>query len=177
LSNGKSQVKPPEVFNGSDPRKLKPFLVALSLVLTDHPKYYNDQRRITYTLSYLSGAAREWFEPDILDPDQLAMPIWTSSYTELVWELTENFGLYDMQGESEDKLGQLQMQENECIQKYNIKFNSLAAYTDWGESALKWAYQRGLASWIKDELARIPEPPTLAAYQREVIRIDNRYWR
>jgi hypothetical protein len=43
-----------------------------------------------------------------------------------------------MQGESKDKLSQLCMQENECIQKYNIKFNSLVAYMDWEESALKW---------------------------------------
>ena len=69
------------------------------------------------------------------------------------------------------------MKENEQIRKYNIRFNTLACSTSWDTNALKWAYQRGLASRIKDEMARLPEPRTLAEYRQEVARIDNRYWR
>ena len=69
------------------------------------------------------------------------------------------------------------MKENDQIQKYNIRFNTLASTVNWDANALRWAYQRGLASHIEDKLARIPEPRTLADYRREVNRIDNRYWR
>ncbi|KAJ3992902.1 hypothetical protein F5050DRAFT_1811023 [Lentinula boryana] len=48
-----SKVKDPEVFDGSNPRKLKGFLVSSSLVFIDRPTYFTDQRKINYTLSYL----------------------------------------------------------------------------------------------------------------------------
>ena len=69
--------------------------------------YYTDQRKIHYALSYLSGMAKEWFEPDILDPDINAMPMWTNSFSALVQELQENFGLYDAQGDTEERLGSI----------------------------------------------------------------------
>jgi hypothetical protein len=112
-----------------------------------------------------------------MNPDPLNPPAWQSSYAALVAELQENFGLYDVQGEAEDKIGNLYMKENENVCKYNVRFNNLAANMNWDMNALKWAYQRGLASRIKDEMARLPEPPTLNAYRTEVLRIDNRHWK
>lgn len=176
-SEGKARVKEPEVFDGTEPRKLKSFLASLSLVFLDRPTYFTESRKVMYTLSYLGGIAKEWFEPDILDPDPTNLPAWTYSFRELVRELSENFGLYDAQGEAEEKLGNLRMRDNEQIRKYNVRFNSLAVLTDWDTSALKWAYQRGLAPRLKDEMARIPEPRSLAEYRQEVVRLDNRYWR
>lgn len=173
---GKAKVKDPDVFDGNDPAKLKTFLVSLSLVFLDRPNYFTDQRKITYTLSYLSGAAREWFEPDLLDPDLGAMPAWTRTFQALVKELQDNFGVYDAQGDAEEKLGSLRMRENETVRKYNVRFNTLAASTNWDVSALKWAYQRGLANRIKDELVHVPEPRDLAAYRTAVNIIDRRYW-
>ena len=126
----------------------------------EKPDYYTDQRKIHYTLSYLSGTAKEWFEPDILDPDSFNPPAWSISFPALVKELQENFRLYDAQGEAESCLGNIQMHTNEQVRKYNIRFNTLAALTNWNESALKWAYKNGLVDHIKDELARIPEPAT-----------------
>jgi hypothetical protein len=69
------------------------------------------------------------------------------------------------------------MKENETVRKYNVRFNNLAVNTNWDLTALKWAYQRGLATRIKDEMAQLPEPPTLSAYRQEVLRIDSRYWK
>ncbi|KAJ3924701.1 MAG: hypothetical protein NXY57DRAFT_1033658, partial [Lentinula lateritia] len=116
-SESKSKVKEPEVFDGSDPRKLKTFFVNVALVFNDRPKYFTDQRKVNYTLSYLSGSAKEWFVPDILDPDLDSLPAWTSSFMALVKELQDNFGVYDAQGEAEDALGNLKMKETENIRK------------------------------------------------------------
>ena len=41
--SGKTKVKDPEPFDGSDPRKLKTFLVSLSLVFIDQPNYFTKQ--------------------------------------------------------------------------------------------------------------------------------------
>ncbi|KAJ3925487.1 MAG: hypothetical protein NXY57DRAFT_979481 [Lentinula lateritia] len=114
---------------------------------------------VNYTLSYLSGSSKEWFVPDILDPDLDSLPAWTSSFKALVKEL------------------HLKMKETKNIWKYNIWFNTLAASTNWDLAALKWAYGRGLAERIKDERARLPEPVMLADYCQEVLHIDNRYWK
>jgi len=174
----KAKVRDPVVFDGTDPRKLQTFLVELSLVFTDRPNYFTDSRKVAYTLSYLGGSAKEWFEPDLLNPDPTNPPLWMLSFQALVQELTDNFGVYDMEGEAEDKLGQLKMKENETVRKYIIRFNSLAASANWDASALAWAFRRGLASRIKDELMRIrPEPVTLRDLRREVQAIDNRYWK
>ncbi|GAW08183.1 retrotransposon nucleocapsid protein [Lentinula edodes] len=110
-SESKSKVKEPEVFDGSDPRELK-----------------------------TTSLTKEWFVPDILDPDLDSLPAWTSSFKALVKELQDNFGVYDAQGEAEDSLGNLKMKETENIRKYNIRFNTLAASTNWDSAALKWAY-------------------------------------
>ncbi|GAW06829.1 retrotransposon nucleocapsid protein [Lentinula edodes] len=105
-SESKSKVKEPEVFDGSDPQKLKTFFVNLALVFNDRPKYFTNQRKVNYTLSYLSGSAKEW--------------------TILV---------YNAQGEAKDSLGNLKMKETK-----HIRFNTLAASTNWDSAALKWAY-------------------------------------
>ena len=107
----------------------------------------------------------------------LSAAAWTLTFSALVKELQDNFGLYDAQGNAEEKLGSLRMKENEQIQKYNIRFNTLAVATGWDLNALKWAYQQGLASRIKDELAQILELRTLAEYRTKVARIDNCYIR
>ena len=93
-----------------------------------------------------------------------ALPAWYQSFSTLVQELQDQFGLYDAEGEAEETIGSLRMKENDQIRKYNIRFNTLASMVNWDTNALQWAYQRGLASRIKDELARIPEPRTLADY-------------
>ena len=176
--SSKAKVHDPDVFDGSDPRKLQSFLVALSLVFADCPAYFTKEKKVSYTLSYLGGTAKEWFEPDILDPDPNDPPAWMSSFKYLVQELTENFGMYDMEGDAEERLGALRMRENDQVRKYIIRFNTLAAATNWDATALAWAFKRGLASRIKDKLARVsPEPITLSELRREVQRIDNRYWR
>ncbi|KAF8824220.1 hypothetical protein HHX47_DHR8000238 [Lentinula edodes] len=159
-SESKSKVKEPEVFDGSDPQKLKTFFVNLALVFNDHPKYFTDQRKV-----------------NIPDPDLNSPPAWTSSFKALVKELQDNFSIYDAQGEAEDSLGNLKMKETKNIWKYNIRFNTLAASTNWDSAALKWAYGRGLAEHIKDEMACLPDPATLADYRQEVLHIDNRYWK
>ncbi|KAJ3964520.1 hypothetical protein EV361DRAFT_978062 [Lentinula raphanica] len=68
------------------------------------------------------------------------------------------------------------MRNDDKVGAYNIKFNTLAAASGWDVNALRWAYQKGLAPRLKDEIARMPEPRTLSEYRREVLRLDNRYW-
>lgn len=62
-----TKMKQPDPFDGSDPYKLRKFLVNVQLNINAKPKAYDtDSKKISYVLSYLSGSALDWFEPEIL---------------------------------------------------------------------------------------------------------------
>lgn len=162
-SGTKTKVWDPNVFDGTKPRQLQSFLVSLALVFADRPAHFTPERKVSYALSYLDGAAKEWFEPDIIDPDPLNPPAWQTSFEQLVRELTENFGVYDMAGEAEDRLGSIRMSGDETARDYIVCFNSVAASANWDSTAPVWAFKKGLVSRLKDELTRVePEPISLA---------------
>ena len=65
-----TKVKEPDVFDGSDLRKLKVFIVSLQLNFNDRPDAFcADTAKVNYAISVLSGVALDWFEPDILNPN------------------------------------------------------------------------------------------------------------
>lgn len=175
--SSRSHVKDPSVFDGSDPRKVKTFLVSLALVFADCPSQFNNQQKVSYAISYLDGPAREWFESDIVSPDPANPPAWMYSYDSFVQELINNFGVYEAEGEAEDKLANLQMKETDTVHNYMVKFNTLTATASWDEFALQWAFRRGLASRIKEDLARLSNPPdSLTSLRKEAQSSDYRYW-
>ena len=58
-----------------------------------------------------------------------------------------------------------------------MKFNGYAALVDWNDLALHFAYQKGLAPWIKDDLKNIQEERDLWIFKRQVAELDNKYWK
>ena len=169
-------VKPrdPDTFDGSDPRKLKSFLVQCQLNFRDRPRAFNsDTRKVNYVLSYLRGSALEWFEPLILDGDD--HPV-LSNYKQFSSQLLENFGPYDAVREAEFELERLRMREDHKLTKYTISFNRWAAIVNWDEYALQRQFYKGLASRIKDEIARIERADTLRGLREQAHAIDSRYW-
>jgi hypothetical protein len=62
------KVREPDTFDGSDPKKLKSFLVLCQLTYNDRPRAFrSDRKKINYVISFLRGTALEWFEPAIID--------------------------------------------------------------------------------------------------------------
>src|ERR1700726_2230672 len=169
-------VKPrdPNIFNGLDMKKLKGFLVQCQLNFLDRPwAFRSDSRKINYVLSYLRGFALEWFEPMILDGED--HPV-LSNYKLFTAQLTENFGPYDTIREAEFELERLRMHEDQKLTKYTISFNRFAAIVHWNEYALKWQFYKGLASRIKDEMARVNHADTLRRLREQASVIDSCYW-
>ena len=91
-------------------------------------------------LSYLSGRALAWFEPEILYPDPLNPPAWLISFEEFIKELQENFRPFDPIGDAEESLNELRMDNSERVIGYNTKFNGYAALVDWNDLVLRFAY-------------------------------------
>src|ERR1700730_7385073 len=169
-------VKPhdPDTFDGLDAKKLKSFLVQCQLNFLNHPQaFQSNSHKINYVLSYLWGFALEWFEPMILDgEDHLVL----SNYKLFTAQLTENFGPYNVICEAEFELECLQMCKDQKLMKYTILFNRFAAIVHWDKYVLQRRFYKGLASRIKDKLARINCVDTLRRLCTQASAIDSRYW-
>ena len=63
------RVRNPTPFDGSNPSKLRVFLMQGELVFTGKPRAYSkDKKKVLYMLSHLSGTTLAWFELSIVDP-------------------------------------------------------------------------------------------------------------
>ena len=75
----KVKTKEPDVFDGSDPRKLNNFILLCNLYFKNNTNYSDDEPKVTFALSHLRGTALEYFEPTILDPDE--NPEWLDDWS------------------------------------------------------------------------------------------------
>ncbi|KAF5353008.1 hypothetical protein D9757_014929 [Collybiopsis confluens] len=174
----KSKVRAPDVFDESDRNKLRPFLVTVQLNINDRLQYFDtDEKKISFVLSYLSGRALSWFEPEILNPNLLNPPAWLFSFEKFITELQENFGPFNPIGDAEESLNELRMDNSERVIGYNTKFNAYAALVDWNDSALRFVYRKGLAPRIKDDLKNITEHRNLRIFKTQIAELDNKYWK
>ena len=178
-SSGKTKVCEPDTFNGTDPCKLRTFLMLCELNFQNCPKAFAmDRTKVTYVQSYLRGMALEWFEPDLLNiSNPNARPIWMDSYHQFVSKLKSNFGLHDPVRDAEHQLDNLSMKEGQKINKYVIEFNHLAGQVcGYGDGALCHIFYSGLPNCIKDEISCVGKPRTLNGFHTLVQTINARYW-
>jgi len=124
-SSGRTKVREPDTFNGTDLRKLHAFLVQCELNFQDRPKAFaSNHARVTFAQSYLKGMALKWFEPDLLNSaNPHARLLWMDNYIQFVSELKSNFGPHDPVGDAEHQLDNLSMKEGQKINKYVVEFN------------------------------------------------------
>ena len=172
----KVKVREPDTFDGSDPRKLRDFLVSCNLHFCDRPHVFaSDEKKIVFVLSYLKGAAIGWFEPGLMDPTNSAHWMW--DFPAFVNELESNFGPHDPVGDAEKALTELMMKDNWHIVKYNVEFWKLASKLDWNESALCARYFCGLPLRLRTEVLRNGgKPSTLGALRLKAQDADEIYW-
>ena len=91
-TSSSTKIRKPDPFDGSDPEKLRTFLVQLNLVFRAEPESFRyDRDRVNYAISYLKGTALEWFEPDLLKEGHRE-PAWMSDWDEFKRILEDNFG-------------------------------------------------------------------------------------
>ena len=130
------KVRDPEPFDGSDPWKIRTFLIQCQLNFNAKPSaFHSDEAKVNYALSYLKGTALEWFEPHLLYAS-VTSPDWLNNYGLFKAELNNNFRPHDPIGEAEAELKTLQMKDSQHIMKYSVHFNRLAAMVGWDNSAL-----------------------------------------
>jgi hypothetical protein len=173
----RSKVREPDPFDGTDPTKLRTFLVQLQLSFNDRPRAFaDDSKRVNFAISYLKGIALAHFENSLLEPDLFNPPAWDNDYDEFVSELKTYFGSPDVVGEAESKLENLSMKPTQRIAKYLVEFNRHATITGWDSRALRHQFYRGLPACIKDEVSRVGKPASLSELRTLAQSIDGRYW-
>ena len=171
----KIKVREPDTFDGSNPKRLRDFLVSCNLHFRDRPQVFaSDEKRILFILSYLKGSALSWFEPGLNDPTNSAHWMW--NYQAFLGELEGNFGPHDPVGDAEKALNDLSMKATTRIVKYNVDFWELASRVSWNESALRDRYYRGLPLRLRVEVLRGGKPDTLPALRLKAQDADNIYW-
>ena len=113
-SSSHAKVCEPDTFDGTDPKKLRTFLVQCELCFQDRPKAFcQDRAKVTFAQSYLKGMTLEWFELDLLDPGSPAQrPRWMDSWIDFIAELQKTFGPHDPVADVEHQLKHLVMKDN-----------------------------------------------------------------
>ena len=166
-------MKEPDTFDGSDPKKLRNFILLCNLYFRNNPAYPDDESKITYVLTLLRGTALEFFEPLLMSDEQ---QLWEDDYAEFLRVLRFQFGPIDPTADAEDNIDNLKMKDNQRILKYNIEFTRLATQTGWDDSVLRHRYYSGLAERIKDVMGQQGKPSTLDAMKTLAHSIDARHW-
>ena len=101
------------MFNGTDPKKLRTFLVQCELIYSDQPKAFQlDRAKLTFAQSYLKGMALEWFKPDLLNTSNPAnCPHWMDNWIAFIAELQSTFGPHNPVTDAEHQLDHLQIKD------------------------------------------------------------------
>jgi len=178
-SSSRAKVREPDTFDGTDPKKLRTFLVQCELCFQDRAKAFRlDRAKVTFAQSYLKGMTLEWFEPDLLNSGNPAdHPRWMDSWVHFVAELQSTFGPHDPIADAEHQLEHLRMKDAHRITRYIVDFNRLASQVqDYGDGALRRLFYSGLPDRLKDEIARVGKPLTLHGLRALCQEIDTRYW-
>ncbi|KAG6326544.1 hypothetical protein ID866_12545 [Astraeus odoratus] len=160
-SSRKMRVHEPDTFDGTDPKKLRMFLVQCKLNFQDRPCVFRpDHSKVTFAQSYLKGMALEWFKLDLLsssNPED--HPLWMDDWKEFVIELQSTFSPHNPVTDAENQLDHLQMKDGQCINKYVIEFNRLTSQVcGYGDGALCHYFYSSLPDHIKDEICWVGKP-------------------
>jgi len=178
-SSSRAKVREPDTFDGTDPKKLRTFLVQCELCFQDRTKAFRlDRAKVTFAQSYLKGMTLEWFEPDLLHSgDPADCPLWMDSWVHFVAELQSTFGPHDPIADAEHQLKHLRMKDAHRVTRYIVDFNRLASQVqDYGDGALRRLFYSGLPDRLKDEIAQVGKPLTLHGLRALCQEIDARYW-
>ena len=165
-------AKPP-FFHG-DRKNTQDFLTAVNLTFTMNPSTYaTDGSKIGFMASYFRDAPMKWYSSLLANrPGEETNPL-LANFQHFLAEFKKLFDDPNIQSSAERRL-EMMRQRNRPATALVAEFRQYACLVDWNDAALKKTFYHALSEDVKDELARVDRPDTLAELYDLAIRIDNR---
>ncbi|QRW03188.1 Retrotransposon gag protein [Ceratobasidium sp. AG-Ba] len=136
----------PDKFDGKKDKSTT-FKVAITQYLRATYPGISDDDKIAFIISYLDGKASEWIEPH-MEHDVLRQAVPWLHNVNLFWaEFEKRFGEIDRATKALKKLKSLKQKSS--VQDYVTEFQSLAAYVNYDDLALRDMFYEGLKDEIK----------------------------
>ena len=145
----------------------------LNLIFNSDPDRYTganaDNAKIAYAASYLSGSAKEWFQPHVNETTgAITLPTWAS----FVAALKAAFDDPDAYQTAYTKISSLK-QERDCS-SYHAAFVPLATILGFDERTRISFFKKGLNGKLKKALSfQITLPDIFDEFIQACIKIDN----
>ena len=166
------KLNPPKPFDGTW-AEYKSFVMQLNLIFNSDPARYTgtnaDNAKIAYAASYLSGSAKEWFQPHVNETTGvISFPTWV----DFVAALRAAFEDPDGYQTAYNKISNLKQEKN--CSSYYASFVSLAKVLGIDERTKISFFKKGLHAELKKGLSyQITLPTGLEEFVQACIKIDN----
>ncbi|KIY46283.1 hypothetical protein FISHEDRAFT_75784 [Fistulina hepatica ATCC 64428] len=108
-----AKLRAPDPFTGKKLEALKTWITQIMINVSQAYNSSEESAKVFHTLSYLTGSAIEYFEPDLmLGTDD---PLWLNNFNLFLEVLAKNFGPIDPLGEAMDQISHLSMQSSNWV--------------------------------------------------------------
>lgn len=174
--NKESKVADPEKFSGKKGNEVYRWFAQLRLVFRGKSRMYSeDEDKVAFALSYMTGAAQNWAMPLLQALDEGREHVLLRDYAAFREAVIGVYGDLDRRGNAEDRLGRLR--QTGSVASYISTFNEYAAQVEWNESSLVARFRGGLKDEILDSVATAEsQPRKLQDWIMMASRIDERLW-
>jgi hypothetical protein len=185
LAKGKEKKKTPfkprepDTFNGGTPQLLRTFIFQCQVYFNARSSEFSDDSdRIYFAISYLRGAALDYFEPYINEPVPNLDYDFLRDWQAFVQKLTNLFGSYSPEDDDEDAITSIPFPDDGKATKYFIEFAKYQNRIKWDDRSLRKVVKDAIPPRISNELRFSREDTsTFEGFKQAVLRIDNDYWR
>lgn len=156
------KINPPEKFSGAKRAEFPTFILANHLYFRakSFKGAYTDAEKVTFAGSYLTGAARKWFNC-YLNKDEESDVL--SDWKTFVRELKKRFGKLNPEADAIRKISNLRMKDSDHIHKVLITFQECQNQITWEDgpaSALSTMFCNLLAPCLKQMFLQQQASPT-----------------
>src|SRR5579859_3000918 len=170
------KIPDPPLYDG-DQKELLVWLANCEMKFEGNLSKFVDLRtKLLYVGTRLEGTTFTWFQP--------LMKKWTSNlrveHTDVppelkLWKafsdaITEVLGDLNFAVTAEREI--VALRQHSSVADYTAKFESKRQYLGWNDPALRDQFYRGLKDEIKDQIAPVGKPATLALLRELAVRLD-----
>ena len=148
----------PASFNGKE-KELQNFFSQLDVYAQLAEQHWTEKDKVLHDTMLLTGAAANWVQPYLRAAQGNQEVPMLANYTLLTAKLTHVFGVYNEVATAKQQLEKLHQRGSAHL--YTAKFQQIASFLEWGDSALSYQYYKKLKDNIKNCISDQGQPNSL----------------